>query len=77
MKTVAIDELRKRLGAYLRQVATGEVLRVTVRGRVVAELRQPSPATQRASHDPSVHWPSPALGAIATVDLLEAERGER
>jgi antitoxin (DNA-binding transcriptional repressor) of toxin-antitoxin stability system len=48
MKAVAIRELKNRLSAYLREVARGEVVLVTDRGRVVAELRRPSgdmPAT--------------------------------
>jgi antitoxin (DNA-binding transcriptional repressor) of toxin-antitoxin stability system len=48
MKAVAVRELKNRLSAYLREVAQGEVVLVTDRGRVVAELRRPSgdvPAT--------------------------------
>lgn len=42
MKAVAVRELKNRLSAYLREVAGGEVVLVTDRGRVVAELRRPS-----------------------------------
>ena len=42
LKTVAVRELKNRLSAYLREVAAGEVVLVTDRGRVVAELRRPS-----------------------------------
>ena len=35
-------ELKNRLSAYLREVAAGEVVLVTDRGRVVAELRRPT-----------------------------------
>jgi antitoxin (DNA-binding transcriptional repressor) of toxin-antitoxin stability system len=42
MKTVAVKELRNRLSTYLREVAKGEVVLVTDRGRVVAELRRPT-----------------------------------
>lgn len=42
MKAVAVRELKNRLSSYLREVAAGEVLLVTDRGRVVAELRRPS-----------------------------------
>ena len=35
-------ELKNRLSAYLRDVARGEVVLVTDRGRVVAELRRPT-----------------------------------
>jgi antitoxin (DNA-binding transcriptional repressor) of toxin-antitoxin stability system len=41
MKAVAVKELKNRLSAYLREVAKGEVVLVTDRGRVVAELRRP------------------------------------
>jgi antitoxin (DNA-binding transcriptional repressor) of toxin-antitoxin stability system len=42
MKAVAIRELKSRLSSYLRDVSSGEVILVTDRGRVVAELRKPS-----------------------------------
>ena len=42
MKAVAVKELKNRLSSYLREVRDGEVVLVTDRGRVVAELRQPS-----------------------------------
>jgi prevent-host-death family protein len=44
MKTIGIRELKARLSQALREVAAGEVLLVTDRGRVVAELRSPSDA---------------------------------
>ena len=56
MQAVAIKELKNRLSAYLREVARGEVVLVTDRGKVVAELRQPvtgmlaSPFDQGLSH---------------------------
>jgi antitoxin (DNA-binding transcriptional repressor) of toxin-antitoxin stability system len=51
MKAVAIKELKNRLSAYLREVRNGEVVLVTDRGRVVAELRQPSPGAALAVHE--------------------------
>lgn len=39
MKTVSIRDLQDRLSAYLRLVRAGEVIRITDRGEVVAELR--------------------------------------
>ncbi|MGH7818740.1 MAG: type II toxin-antitoxin system Phd/YefM family antitoxin [Candidatus Binatia bacterium] len=42
MRAVAVKELKNKLSAYLREVAAGEVVLVTDRGRVVAELRQPT-----------------------------------
>jgi antitoxin (DNA-binding transcriptional repressor) of toxin-antitoxin stability system len=42
MRAIAVKELKNRLSHYLREVASGEVVLVTDRGRVVAELRRPS-----------------------------------
>ena len=42
MKAVGVRELKNRLSVYLREVAAGEVVLVTDRGRVVAELRRPT-----------------------------------
>lgn len=39
--TVGIRELKGKLSAYLRMVKAGEVVQVTDRGEVVAELRRP------------------------------------
>jgi antitoxin (DNA-binding transcriptional repressor) of toxin-antitoxin stability system len=41
MKTAGIRDLKARLSGYLRDVARGDVVLVTDRGRVVAELRPP------------------------------------
>ena len=41
MKAIGIRELKARLSQYLRDVQAGEVILVTDRGRVVAELRRP------------------------------------
>jgi len=41
MRTVGIRELKARLSAVLREVQRGDVVLVTDRGRVVAELRAP------------------------------------
>jgi antitoxin (DNA-binding transcriptional repressor) of toxin-antitoxin stability system len=42
MKAVGVRELKDRLSAYLEEVRRGEVLLVTDRGVVVAEIRTPS-----------------------------------
>ena len=42
MKAVAVRELKNRLSAYLRDVTAGEIVLVTDRGRVIAELRRPT-----------------------------------
>jgi antitoxin (DNA-binding transcriptional repressor) of toxin-antitoxin stability system len=44
MRTVGVRELKIHLSAHLRDVARGDVLLVTDRGRVVAELRPPGAA---------------------------------
>jgi antitoxin (DNA-binding transcriptional repressor) of toxin-antitoxin stability system len=45
MIAVGVRELKTALSRYLREVAAGEVVLVTDRGRVVAELRAPSGTT--------------------------------
>jgi prevent-host-death family protein len=45
MKAVAVRELKNRLSAYLRDVTAGEIVLVTDRGRVIAELRRPTSET--------------------------------
>jgi len=49
-----VKELKNRLSAYLREVRGGEVVLVTDRGRVVAELRQPTSDTPLTSLDQAV-----------------------
>lgn len=51
MKAVAVKELKNRLSSYLRDVKNGEVVLVTDRGQVVAELRQPSRGAALSAHD--------------------------
>lgn len=51
IKTTNIRTLKDRLSAFLRDVQRGDVVLVTDRGRVVAEIRQPTvgaPATGAA-----------------------------
>ena len=49
MSTVGIRELKAKLSEYLRMVKRGEVVRVTDRGKVVAEIRMPQPKTSPPS----------------------------
>ncbi len=42
VKTINIRALKDKLSAYLRDVQRGDVILVTDRGRVVAEIRLPS-----------------------------------
>ena len=41
MKQVGVRELKARLSQFLREVAKGEIVEVTDRGKIVAELRPP------------------------------------
>jgi antitoxin (DNA-binding transcriptional repressor) of toxin-antitoxin stability system len=54
MRVVGIRELKARLSEYLREVRRGEVILVTDRQRVVAELRPPGtalpPAEDNVAH---------------------------
>ena len=43
MTTVGVRELKAKLSDYLRKAQAGEVVQVTDRGRVVAEIRSPVP----------------------------------
>jgi antitoxin (DNA-binding transcriptional repressor) of toxin-antitoxin stability system len=49
MKTAGVRELKTHLSGYLRDVAQGDVVLVTDRGRVVAELRPPGASEQGTS----------------------------
>jgi antitoxin (DNA-binding transcriptional repressor) of toxin-antitoxin stability system len=49
MKAVGVRELKARLSALLREVRAGEVILVTDRGIVVAELRLPGVPSQAES----------------------------
>ena len=49
MKTAGVRDLKAHLSGYLRDVARGDVVLVTDRGRVVAELRPPGAADRDAS----------------------------
>ncbi len=42
MRAVGIRELKARLSQFVRDASAGEVLLITDRGRVVAEMRAPS-----------------------------------
>jgi antitoxin (DNA-binding transcriptional repressor) of toxin-antitoxin stability system len=45
MKTVGVRDLKTHLSAHLRDVARGDVILVTDRSRVIAELRKPGDNT--------------------------------
>lgn len=52
MKVVGVKELKNKLSEYLRLVKSGEVVLVTDRGDVVAELRAPTPWKDPLMDDP-------------------------
>ncbi len=49
IRTTNIRTLKDRLSAFLRDVQRGDVVLVTDRGRVVAEIRQPTVGSPEAS----------------------------
>ena len=49
MKEVNVTTLRQNLPDYLAMVEQGETVRVTVRGRVIAEIRPPAPEADEAA----------------------------
>jgi antitoxin (DNA-binding transcriptional repressor) of toxin-antitoxin stability system len=56
MKTAGVRELKTHLSGYLRDVARGDVVLVTDRGRVVAELRPPGAGERAASPEDLRLW---------------------
>jgi prevent-host-death family protein len=63
METVGIRELKNRLSAYLHRVGEGEIIVVTDRGRVVAEIMSPGLRALQPG-------PVPALVVLAQRDGL-------
>ncbi|MCZ7562514.1 MAG: type II toxin-antitoxin system prevent-host-death family antitoxin [Burkholderiales bacterium] len=49
MKEVNVTELRQNLPGYLAKVRRGERIKVTSRGRVVAELVPPAPSLEEGA----------------------------
>lgn len=52
MKVVGINELKNKLSEYVKLAKAGEVVLVTDRGDVVAELRAPTPWKDPMMDDP-------------------------
>jgi prevent-host-death family protein len=67
MKEVGIRELKNRLSEYVRLVRAGEVVMVTDRGEVVAELCPPGMAAGGAARYPGLQ----ALARRGAVSLGE------
>lgn len=75
MKAVAVKELKNRLSSYLREVRNGEVVLVTDRGQVVAELRQPGPGTPRSVHEQALaRLYAASAVASSRLTLIETRR---
>lgn len=49
MKEVKVTELRQNLPTYLARVRRGERVRVTSRGKVIAELAPPAPSASESA----------------------------
>jgi len=86
VKTVGVRDLKAHLSGYLRDVARGDVVLVTDRGRVVAELRPPGAAERGASPvdlrylklvDRGLLRPAAAPGSVdwASLPRLRLRRG--
>ena len=54
MQTVGLRELKNRLSQYIRRVRDGQLVIVTDRGQVVAELRPPGQIPAGTKIDPAV-----------------------
>jgi antitoxin (DNA-binding transcriptional repressor) of toxin-antitoxin stability system len=90
MRAFGVRELKDKLSEYLRVAAAGEVVLVTDRDRVVAELVAPGASRNRADllwadliadgvlRPPLVAdgAPPPCLGGASTAELDE-DRGDR
>ncbi len=90
MKTVGLRELKNHLSAYVRRVRAGEVLAVTDRGEVIAELMPPNLSRRETAglaglarkgeltlaQDRKRAYPAlpPALHGRSVADLLDATR---
>lgn len=73
MRAVGIKLLKNRLSEYVRLAASGEVVLVTDRDRVVAELRAPSPGRAEFTADARLAdavrrgWLTPPIGPTGLV----------
>ena len=63
MKTAGVRELKAHLSRYLDEVRRGEVLLITDRGHVVAELRRPMASTPEDPYLRAV-WPMVERGEL-------------
>ncbi len=68
MKTIGVRELKAQLSRVLREVRAGEVVLVTDRGEVVAELRAPDGGTYIASPVDRVFARLASTGAMRVAE---------
>lgn len=68
MKTIGVRELKAQLSRVLREVRAGEVVLVTDRGEVVAELRSPDGGTFVASPVDRVFARLASTGALRVAE---------
>ena len=73
MTSVGIRELKARFSSYVRRVRRGEVIRVTDRGEVVAELRPPSQPQRVPAELAGLH----ELASRGVLRLGKSNRGTR
>jgi prevent-host-death family protein len=71
--TVGIRELKSRLSAYVRRARRGEVIRVTDRGEVVAELRPATPVPDTPAELAGLH----ELAKRGLLRLGKSNKGTR
>lgn len=64
--SVGIRELKNHLSKYVRQAEAGEVVLVTDRGRVVAELTPPGTSSRRDIHPGLLEMERKGLIRLAT-----------
>jgi antitoxin (DNA-binding transcriptional repressor) of toxin-antitoxin stability system len=74
MSSVNVTELRRDLPAYLNRVRKGQRIRVTVRGKVIAEISPPAVTSDEAAAARTLlrgsvsHYESPLEPAVAAED---------
>jgi antitoxin (DNA-binding transcriptional repressor) of toxin-antitoxin stability system len=73
MRVVGIRELKARLSEYLRDVRRGEVILITDRQQVVAELRPPGTAPPPAHDDVAYRLDQLAASGDAQPPRLRKE----
>jgi prevent-host-death family protein len=87
MERIGVRELRQHASRYLARVKAGEVVEVTERGKLIALLVPPEPATSARERlvatgrllpaSRPLRLPRRALGAAATGAVLDALREDR